>query len=190
MRFLLAAAVIAGAMIIAFDILTHKWRLAWPLLVRGSGSRLELWHGRVFFERAQMGSRGPCLVRISVNVANQPDDPEEFSRRVADAAGAARKGNPTAVVTMPRVTLLPTALENGFGFSRARVAAPSGGFTVVTVPVWFLALPFVAVAGWAVWRRLCRSPREGHCSKCGYDLRASPIQCPECGTSVAAGLAS
>jgi hypothetical protein len=55
------------------------------------------------------------------------------------------------------------------------------------VPSWFLALIFglwPAVIGCrrlVRWRSMRRTA-SGHCPKCGYDLRATPDRCPECGT--------
>lgn len=45
------------------------------------------------------------------------------------------------------------------------------------------ALP--AVVAWGRYRIRRRLLRVGLCSNCGYDLRASPDRCPECGTRVA-----
>jgi hypothetical protein len=59
-----------------------------------------------------------------------------------------------------------------------------GGLSVaVVVPNWFLLslfsiAPLVWVAKW--WRRRTRVAN-GKCRNCGYDMRASPGRCPECG---------
>jgi hypothetical protein len=53
------------------------------------------------------------------------------------------------------------------------------------LPYWIamaslLVLPVGTVAKWATERSWTRS--RAVCAKCGYDLRASPSRCPECGT--------
>jgi hypothetical protein len=52
------------------------------------------------------------------------------------------------------------------------------------VPCWFLA--FISAVLAALTFRASRGIRlakPGHCYSCGYDLRASPDRCPECGTA-------
>jgi hypothetical protein len=69
----------------------------------------------------------------------------------------------------------------GFGFGFVDVAALK--FRAVGIPHWFLALLFAILPMFHV-RAILRSrkcDRKGLCPKCGYDLRATPDRCPECG---------
>ena len=54
------------------------------------------------------------------------------------------------------------------------------------VPYWSVALlTLLPSVAWIVtWFRRRRSPRAGLCPACGYDLRATPDRCPECGRKV------
>jgi len=72
----------------------------------------------------------------------------------------------------------------GFEFSDGYIglgARKTVWHCAATVPYWFLVLFSLAlsvIAARPLWRRL---PLAGFCPACGYDLRASPDRCPECG---------
>jgi hypothetical protein len=58
----------------------------------------------------------------------------------------------------------------------------------VYVPHWFVALLFALPPGWKLFTILRSRKRGGEsnlCIVCGYDLRATPERCPECGSAVA-----
>jgi len=58
----------------------------------------------------------------------------------------------------------------------------------LTFPAWLGAAVFALLPAFWLLRRLIRRKRPcpGFCQKCGYDLRATPERCPECGTAVPA----
>jgi hypothetical protein len=73
----------------------------------------------------------------------------------------------------------------GFGGSilnDSRPEARSIGFVAIA-PCWFLLLLFAALPSLRLLTqvRSWRSRRRGLCPSCGYDLRATPGRCPECG---------
>jgi hypothetical protein len=67
----------------------------------------------------------------------------------------------------------------------------NGGPTrVVAVPYWapFVLLgilPTLGAVGYTRQHRRLSRHRDGRCPACGYDLRATPDRCPECGAAAA-----
>ena len=71
----------------------------------------------------------------------------------------------------------------GFGHASARRSTHAVAHWV-RAPYWFPALALALAPGRRLWRRLRRRPAAGCCPACGYDLRATPDRCPECGRTV------
>lgn len=71
----------------------------------------------------------------------------------------------------------------GFGYRPFDTGSALQGleWTAISIPHW--APICGSIAFLAIWMRR-RSKRfvAGQCSNCGYDLRATPNRCPECGT--------
>lgn len=80
-------------------------------------------------------------------------------------------------------------LSAGFGGWSAGSFTNGSTFTFVFLPYWLLILATAILP--AIWiasslrhhRRRRHRLTQGRCLKCGYDLRATPSRCPECGES-------
>jgi hypothetical protein len=90
-------------------------------------------------------------------------------------------------------------LRDQFGLAHYEMGPPTPRFTVregkqiifsasfryetMEIGWWLLILVFALFPGFLFWkrRRNRRRIRDGFCGNCGYDLRATPDRCPECG---------
>jgi hypothetical protein len=102
-------------------------------------------------------------------------------------------GNIFALTARPLATSVSEA--QWFNLHRIQVgphyASPGQDITSVFGPLWPLViLAAILPAIWIVLAvRRAKRGKEGFCGKCGYDLRASPERCSECGTLVSTGSA-
>ena len=86
---------------------------------------------------------------------------------------------------------MPLGTRGGGWFEREDHGVNWTGFSI---PLWkafaIFGLSFLLMSGAARVRirsLFAREKKPGFCEKCGYDLRATPNRCPECGTIPSAG---
>ncbi|MDB5330124.1 MAG: hypothetical protein JWP03_1275 [Phycisphaerales bacterium] len=171
----------------ARSYISNDW---WPAWLQGNGMQLHVWRGRAFliwFHDPGYPRDSFVDVLLMDGRATRDDDTthpnpaqEAFVERMRKCPEGCR-----LVSEQIAFEADPTWGWGSLRPSLYRYNWRSRSAGMISIPFWLLLM---VAAGPLWWERLksrarARRTRSGRCPACGYDLRATPDQCPECGTT-------
>jgi hypothetical protein len=124
-----------------------------------------------------------------VGIVTQPGSVCAFY--VFDGSSSLSPAEPSRFYVRPteRLDRTTSSIWNRLGFwSQFSTLSHASGLSFGS---WFIQTPYWPILGasallpcWTLWKRHRRNLRAANnlCVSCGYDLRATPDRCPECGT--------
>ena len=137
--------------------------------------------GCVYFSSVPLPSMGPHPSLI--DGSSPPSAPMLIARSPLEHYASA-----TLPITSPYGASGPAVVSyEGLGFAATFDTAAMGlkRILFVLIPYWSVTAGSTLIPTVWMWRHLfhLRDRRLGLCQVCGYDLRATPDRCPECGTA-------
>jgi hypothetical protein len=131
-----------------------------------------------------------CGNTLGLWVGTQRFEPRYFGNQPADVQTRFIGYYPPGIdvdYSGPRETLFNSPPDIGFHarhYSWSSAVGHQSNRILLAAPYWFLiGLTAIMPIWWiAAFVRGPRKVDSGLCTGCGYDLRASPDRCPECGT--------
>jgi hypothetical protein len=141
-------------------------------------------HGRQWTQYSVSSNKGSVFVSYYNFRFKSDSELQDFIRPREAPAGFSYQGYPPRdnyYLTGSRLRRLGFMLEPEYG---TREATGLYSFPRAAVPHWFVGLLSAALPAsrlYLILHRRRRRKRLGLCPVCGYDLRATPDRCPECG---------